>query len=277
MSRLALPAYRFVRSLRCPAASCSLIHIIHRYTRASCPIHRPDGAGASASSPADRPPGRRFVKSGRDQLRRLRRRAHRRRRGRALGRRRSARRPAAAAARLRRGSRPPRRSSPQSTMRSRGPMRLICGMSCRATSRTRVVEARRCAAVRDRAAAADACAPAEAAHAPVQAERGPAVLGRAGSLTPPLLTDSIYPRPLQEAPAEDLKFKGTRYPDFGRLEVGRGSWHFRETWRLPCPQPSRIVFPTLTLCALLDCDPSRYGFLIPDDRDSPRSADASRR
>ena len=174
-------------------------------------------------------------------------------------------------------SRPPRRSSPQSTMRSRGPKRLICGMSSRATSRTRVVEARRCAAVRDRAAAADACAPAEAAHAPVQAERGPAVLGRAGSLTPPLLTDSIYPRPLQEAPAEALKFKGTRYPDFGRLEVGRGSWHFRETWRLPCPQPSRIVFPTLTLCALLDCDPSRYGFLIPDDRDSPRSADASRR
>ena len=120
-----------------PAASWSLIHIIHGYTGASCPIHRPDGAGASASSPADRPPGRRFVKSGRDQLRRLRRRAHRRRRGRALGRRGSARRPAAAAARLRRGSRPPRRSSPQSTMRSRGPMRLICGMSCRATSRTR--------------------------------------------------------------------------------------------------------------------------------------------
>ena len=57
MSRLALPAYRSVRSLHCPAASCSLIHIIHRYTRASCPIHRPDGAGASASSPADRPAG----------------------------------------------------------------------------------------------------------------------------------------------------------------------------------------------------------------------------
>ncbi len=62
-----------------------------------------------------------------------------------------------------------------------------------------------------------------------------------------------------------------------RLEAGPHSCYFSGHRKPPCPQPSQTALPTLTLCVPPDYASSRYGFRMPDDRASPRSAAASQR